>query len=101
MTRSILAAIFCVFMTFAGCPLAACEPLTSEETAALQQASDDSLLTMRAGQETGETVTETSPYQPQIEAQKQADEEAAAGAAVAVVIIVVVVVMMAAAAAAA
>ena len=101
MIRITLTALFCSLLSFTGCPLAACEQLTSDEAAALVQASDESLLTMRAGQETGETVTETSPYQPQIEAQKQQEQEAAAAAASAVVIVVVIVVMMVAMAGAA
>lgn len=95
--RNILAITFSFMMCFTGCPLGACE-LTAEETAALQAASDASLLSLRAGQETGEHVTDQNPYQPQIEAQKQQEAEAAAAV---VIVVVIVVVMLAAVAAAA
>ena len=97
MIRTTLAAIFCALLSFTGCPLQACEQLSTEETAALVAASDSNLLSQRAGQETGEHVTDQNPYQPQIEAQKQQEAEAAA----AVVIVVVIVVVMLAAVAAA
>ncbi|MGE4157812.1 MAG: hypothetical protein AB7F75_01815 [Planctomycetota bacterium] len=98
MIRTTLIALFCTLMSFTGCPLQACGPLSAEETAALEAAADNGLLSQRAGQETGEHVTDQDPYQPQVEAQKQQEAEAAAAV---VVVVVIVVVMLAAVAAAA